>query len=62
MGPVAVMSSSGEISYNFTAVDMLYDGIMAAGVTPIVEVPIPSAWCCHSCAPTNPTQQGVPIG
>ena len=39
MGPVAVADkTTGGISYNFTGLDALYDGIMAAGVKPIVEL------------------------
>jgi hypothetical protein len=40
MGPVVTNSSTGGggVMYNFTLLDALYDGIIAAGVTPIVEL------------------------
>ena len=62
MGPVATASASGEISYNFTALDVLYDGIMAAGVTPIVELsfmPTAIADCDPGHCPTGMHYRGV---
>jgi xylan 1,4-beta-xylosidase len=40
MGPVVANTTggSGGVVYNFTLLDTLYDGIIAAGVTPIVEL------------------------
>ena len=39
MGPVVtVEATTGRPSYNFTLLDALYDGILAAGVHPIVEL------------------------
>lgn len=38
MGPVVTRGNQGQLKYNFTLLDQLYDGILAAGVRPIVEV------------------------
>jgi hypothetical protein len=62
MGPVAVATTSGEIKYNFTQLDVLYDGIMAAGVTPIVELsfmPTAIADCDPGHCPTGMHYRGV---
>ena len=40
----ATAGAGGAIVYNWTRLDALYDGIIAAGVTPIVELSfMPSA-------------------
>ena len=59
---MATASASGEISYNFSALDVLYDGIMAAGVTPIVELsfmPTAIANCTPGRCPTGMHYRGV---
>ena len=33
-----VTGTAADPAYNFTALDVLYDGIIAAGVTPIIEL------------------------
>ena len=38
MGPVATLAPNGSVIYNFTLLDQLYDGILATGVKPIVEL------------------------
>ena len=38
MGPVVGLGPSGALVYNFTLLDKLYDGILRAGVRPIVEL------------------------
>eukprot|EP00041_Stephanoeca_diplocostata_P014944 m.282715 g.282715 ORF g.282715 m.282715 type:complete len:679 (-) comp19861_c0_seq1:23-2059(-) len=61
MGPVVTGSAASPV-YNFTLVDELYDAIVAAGVTPIVELsfmPQVLANCTPGKCPTTMHYRGI---
>ena len=49
MGPVVTLGKDGEgLVYNFTLIDRLYDGILAAGVVSRSNAPTSAAFCLVS--------------
>lgn len=70
MGPVARRGADGSISYNFTSIFALWDGMLSHGVHPVVELSfMPSALanCTSGYAPDAglpacPNKEGVPGG